>query len=282
MSAGVDASPAIQAKGAGVALGGAMVWRNLDLCVERGEFVALLGPNGSGKTTLLRAMLGTLALDEGELHVLGRPPGSARGRIGYLPQSHDLGAAASIRGRDLVRLGIDGARWGTPLPLPRALWGRRRRQTEAAVDEVIERVGIGSLVDRPLAALSGGEQQRVLIAQALASGPELLVLDEPLDSLDLANQVMVASLLQGICRQGSVTIVLVAHDANPLLGYLDRVVYLAAGAGVSGRPEEVINGPTLSALYGVSVEVLRASDGRLVVVGQPEPPSVHSPRHGHP
>jgi zinc/manganese transport system ATP-binding protein len=179
---------------------------------------------------------------------------------------------------DLVRLGLDGDRWGLPLPLlPGA--ARRRREARARVAEAIEVVGAGAYAERPLSELSGGEQQRLLIAQALVGRPRLLLLDEPLDSLDLPNQAAVAALVDRICRRADVAVVLVAHDVNPLLGYLDRVAYLAGGRAVAGPVEEVITTETLSALYGVPVEVLHASDGRLVVIGQPEPPAHHHDRH---
>jgi zinc/manganese transport system ATP-binding protein len=144
---------------------------------------------------------------------------------------------------------------------------------------VIELVGAGAYARRPIGELSGGEQQRLLIAQALVRRPRLLILDEPLDSLDLANQSAIAALLQRICRLENVAVVLVAHDVNPLLGYLDRVIYLAAGRALEGTVEEVITSETLTALHGIPIEVLRTSDGRLVVVGQPEAPFRHGARH---
>jgi zinc/manganese transport system ATP-binding protein len=146
---------------------------------------------------------------------------------------------------------------------------------------VIEMVGAGEYAHRPIGELSGGEQQRLLIAQALVRGPKLLLLDEPLDSLDLPNQSAVAALVGEICRSAGVAALLVAHDVNPLLPYLDRVVYLAAGRAVEGPVEQVITSATLTELYGSPVEVLRASDGRLVVVGQPEAPAHHHDRHAH-
>jgi zinc/manganese transport system ATP-binding protein len=179
-----------------------------------------------------------------------------------------------VRGVDLVRLGLEGARWGVPLP------GRRSSRATARVDEVIELVGAAEYARRPIGELSGGEQQRLLIAQALVRRPGLLLLDEPLDSLDLPNQAGVAALIRRICAEERVAVVLVAHDVNPILAYLDRILYLAGGTAVEGRPEQVITSETLSALYGVPVEVLRASDGRLVVVGAPEAPFVHGHRHG--
>jgi zinc/manganese transport system ATP-binding protein len=252
-------------------LGGRVVWSNVDIEIPRGEFAAVLGPNGSGKTTLLRVLLGELPLSEGDASVLGLAPGDAKGQIGYLPQRRHFDRGAPVRGIDLVRLGLDGARWGLPL----------RRSGEKRVAEAIELVGAGEYAKRPVGELSGGEQQRLLIAQALVGQPELLILDEPLDSLDLPNQSAVAALLERICRQRGVTVLLVAHDVNPLLGYLDRVVYFGGGHAAVGEPREVITSRTLSRLYGVPVEVLQTANGQLVVVGLPEAPAHHSDRHAH-
>jgi zinc/manganese transport system ATP-binding protein len=161
-------------------------------------------------------------------------------------------------------------------------WGRsaeRERAARERVEEVIEMVGAGAYAERPVGELSGGEQQRLLIAQALVRRPELLLLDEPLDSLDLPTQAAVAALVHEVCREYGVGVLLVAHDVNPLLPYIDRVVYLAGGHAVEGPVEQVITSATLSELHGLPVEVLTASDGRLVVVGQPEAPAHHHDRH---
>jgi zinc/manganese transport system ATP-binding protein len=203
--------------------------------------------------------------------VLGRPPGALNRQIGYLPQRRHFDAGVRIRGVDLVRLGLDGTRWGLPL----------RRTWRDEVEKVISLVGAGEYASRPIGQLSGGEQQRLLVAQALISRPKLLILDEPLDSLDLPNQTSVAALLARICRQQNVTVLLVAHDVNPLLSYLDRVVYFGAGRAAVGTPREVITAETLTRLYGVPIEVLQTTDGRLVVVGLPEAPAHHSDRHDH-
>jgi len=268
--------PAIVFEHASARLGGRTIWSDLSLSVARGEFVAILGPNGAGKSTLIKVVLGLLPLADGRASVLGRPPGAANDRIGYLPQRRSFDAGTRIRGVDIVKLGLDGARWGIPLP------GLPSRAREAArVAEVLELVDAGGYARKPIGELSGGEQQRLLIAQALVRRPELLLLDEPLDSLDLPNQAAVATLVRRICQEENVAVLLVAHDINPILSYLDRVVYIAAGAAVEGRPEHVISSETLSRLYGAPIEVLRASDGRLVVVGQPEAPFVHGDRHAH-
>jgi zinc/manganese transport system ATP-binding protein len=274
------AGPVVELHGAALSLEGRAIWRDVDLAIAPGEFVAILGPNGAGKTTLLKVILGLLELSRGTVRVLGGPPGRHNREIGYLPQRRTFDRATRIRGIDIVRLGLDGARFGVPLP-PVGRFGAGERRVRRRVDEVIEQVGAQAYAKRPIGELSGGEQQRLLIAQALARKPGMLILDEPLDSLDLANQSQVAALVQRICASDDVAVLLVAHDVNPLLGYLDRVVYLAGGRAVSGPPEEVIASRTLSALYGVAVEVLRTSDGRLVVVGQPDAPHHHGPRHAH-
>ncbi|MGI8558688.1 MAG: metal ABC transporter ATP-binding protein [Solirubrobacteraceae bacterium] len=267
----MSAQSTLELLGAEVRLGGRAIWSELSLRVAPGEFVAVLGPNGAGKTTLLEAMLGEQALSQGWGEVLGGPLGSARTEIGYLPQRRHFDPHTRVRGIDLVRLGLDGTRWGLPLPL-----GRRGGELVA---RAVRDVGASSFAERPIGRLSGGEQQRLLIAQALVAQPRMLVLDEPLDSLDLPSQGAIACLLHGLCATSAVSVVLVAHDVNPMLGLLDRVVYLAGGKAIVGAPREVITTANLTRLYGSPVEVLESSDGRLVVVGQPEAPALHHPRH---
>jgi zinc/manganese transport system ATP-binding protein len=186
---------AITLSGAAASRGGAPVWSGVDLAIARGEFVAVLGPNGAGKSTFLDVVLGLLAPSAGAVSVLGEAPRVARSRIGYLPQRRSFDASTRVRGVDIVRLGLDGARWGVPLPA--ALSGAARAAA-AKVDEVVELVGASAYAERPIGTLSGGEQQRLLIAQALVRDPEMLLLDEPLDSLDLPKQAEVAELVQRI------------------------------------------------------------------------------------
>jgi zinc/manganese transport system ATP-binding protein len=269
-------APAIEIVDGAVQLGGRTIWSDVDVVVGEGEFVAILGPNGAGKSTLLKVLLGLEDLARGSVAVLGGAAGQNNERIGYLPQRRVFDAATRVRGVDLVRLGLEGRRWGVPLPVRFSASSRAARER---VWQVIERVGAEAYADRPIGECSGGEQQRLLIAQALVRGPRMLILDEPLDGLDLPNQAAVAALVQQICRAEGVTVLLVAHDVNPLLPYLDRVLYLASGRAATGSPQEVITSQTLSSLYGAPIEVLHTSDGRLVVVGQLEPPHQHGPRH---
>ena len=262
--------PALELEHASVRLGGRTVWSDVDLSVDQAEFVAILGPNGAGKSTLLKAVLGVVPLSQGSTRVFGQPVRRGNDAIGYLPQRRRFDPDLRIRAADLVRLGLDGDRWGLPLPSP---------ENAKRVHDVLEMTGASAYADRPVGELSGGEQQRILIVQALVSGPKMLILDEPLESLDLNNQQAISELIRGICRRQGVTVLLVAHDVNPILPFIDRVVYVAGGHVLSGAPQEVIRTETLTRLYGTPVEVLHTSDGRLVVVGLYEPVSHHAHDH---
>lgn len=260
----------IEVRDATARVDGRTIWHDVTVEIGRGEFVAVLGPNGVGKSTLVKVLLGLVPISAGHVRVLDGPPGSSNRAIGYLPQRHSFDRGLRVRGVDVVRLGLDGERWGLPIT---------RRAARRKVDAVIAAVGASGYAHRPIGEVSGGEQQRLLIAQALVRDPAILLLDEPLDSLDLPNQVAVAELVGGLCRERGMTVLLVAHDVNPILPFLDRVVYLGRGGALVGTPREVITSESLSRLYDAPIEVLEASDGRLVVVGQPEPPAHHHDRH---
>ena len=264
-------TPVLSIRGAALRRGERELWTGLDLDVHPGELIAVLGPSGSGKTTLLRAILGLEKLSAGTITVLGEPV-RARGnrRIGYVPQSRPLPVNAALRGRDLVRLGVDGHRFGLPFP---------RRGDRARVDALIDAVGARSYADRPAGLLSGGEQQRLRVGQALADDPRLLLCDEPLTSLDLANQQTVVGLIDRHRRERDAAVLLVTHDVNPLLGKVDRILYIAGGRFTLGRPQEVLRSDVLSDLYGAHVFVLRAGD-RLVVVGAPDAEASHHHHEG--
>jgi zinc/manganese transport system ATP-binding protein len=265
----VEHSQAARLHDAGVAYGRRSIWRHADLEVARGEFVVVLGPNGAGKTTLLRVLLGLHPLTEGSVEVLGGSPRRGRHAVGYVPQRRTLDPDLNVRARDLVALGVDGSRWGIPLP------GEAPRHKRALVDAALEAVDATAYADRPVGRLSGGEQQRLLLAHALVTQPRVLLLDEPLASLDIRSQGVISALVASVARERGITVVLVAHDVNPLVPFVDRVVYVARGSMVSGRTEAVITSETLSALYDYPVEVLRDSRGRIVVVGLDDRDSHH-------
>jgi zinc/manganese transport system ATP-binding protein len=265
-------APVVALDGAAAAVGGRTVWTDVSLQVKPGEFVAVLGPNGVGKSTLLKVILGVTPAS-GTVRVLDGRPGSRNDRIGYLPQRRAFDPSTRVRGIDVVRLGLDGDRWG--LEVPAVLGGRRAREARERVRDVLELVGATGYAQRPIGQCSGGEQQRLLIAQALVRRPELLILDEPLDSLDVTNQASVSALIRDVSQSQGVAVLLVAHDVNPILPYLDKVIYLSRGGAVIGPPEQVITAETLSMLYGTPIDVLRDRAGRLVVVGQPDTHTHH-------
>ena len=273
---GTPAGLAIELRSLSASVAGRTLYQDVNATIERGQFAAILGPNGAGKSTLVRILLGQQPAAAGTARVLGAAPGTANLRIGYLPQRRGFDPSLRIRGVDLVRLGLDGHRWGVPLP-----WGAGAKKAAARVAEVLELVGASPYANRPISECSGGEQQRLLIAQALIREPELLLLDEPLDSLDLPHQAGIAALLDRVRREQQVAIAMVAHDINPILPYLDYALYLAPGGSLGGPPREVITTESLSALFRTNIEVLTAADGRLLVLGQPDAPAEGHGQHGH-
>ncbi|HUZ02330.1 MAG TPA: metal ABC transporter ATP-binding protein [Thermomicrobiaceae bacterium] len=270
-------APVVTFEHAGVSLGGRALWSDVDLRIWPGEFVAILGPNGAGKSTLLKAILGLVPLSTGRIVLMGESVLRGSPTIGYLPQRRSFDVDTRIRGRDLVELGLNGTRWGLPIPGVRRLWGGAATARDEArrVAEVIDLVDAAPYADRAIGELSGGEQQRLLIAQALVTRPRLLLLDEPLDGLDLNSQHAVSALIHRISDEFGVAVLLVAHDVNAILPYLDRVVYIARGQVVTGTPEECMTEETLSRLYDTPIEILHTRDGRIVVVGQPEGVAYH-------
>jgi zinc/manganese transport system ATP-binding protein len=274
----LTAPPVVVARDLAAGYGDRVVWRDGNFSFGQGELVAVLGPNGAGKSTLLRLLLGLLRPLSGTLEVLGSAPDRGSPRIGYVPQARAFDPETAFRGVDLVALGLDGHRWGVPLPT------RRRRAERVRVDEAIEAVGASEYAPRRIGEMSGGERQRLLLAQALVGEPELLLLDEPLANLDVRNQAAMAELVARVASERGITVVLVAHDLNPLRRVLDRVCYVAGGGVLIGPPEEVVTGPVLSRLYGAPVEVLVDSRGRRFVVGLEEevahPHGAHDHRPG--
>jgi zinc/manganese transport system ATP-binding protein len=246
---------------AGVRYGERWIWRGASLRLTDSDFAVVIGPNGAGKSTLLNVLLGLVPLSEGRALVAGAPPRRGNPSIGYVPQVRAFDRELAIRGIDVVRFGIDGHRWGIP-------WsGASERSRRARVDAAVDAVDAGAFVHRRIGSLSGGEAQRVYLAQALVGHPRLLVLDEPFASLDLRAQTELPALVARVARERRVAVVLVAHDVNNLLPYADRIVCIAHGRIASGRPEEIVTPEMLSRIYGAQIEVLRDSRGRAYVTG---------------
>ncbi|QGW23676.1 metal ABC transporter ATP-binding protein [Dietzia sp. JS16-p6b] len=257
-----------------VSRGGRTLIRDLDLEVGAGEFVAVLGPNGAGKTTLLKVLLGELAPDSGTVLVDGRAAGDRGTHLGYVPQQKAFDPGITLRGRDLVGLGIDGTRWGPGWPTGR---GEKRR----VVVDALDRLGAGRLADKPLGRMSGGEQQRVRVAQAIACDPCVMLCDEPLLSLDLAGQRTVASVLDHRRREHGTAVIFVTHEINPVLPMVDRIVYLVDGRHRIGTPDEVFTSEVMTDLYSSPVEVLRVR-GQIIVVGDTQHLCAEPWPAGHP
>jgi zinc/manganese transport system ATP-binding protein len=244
----------------GVRLGGRQILSGVSFSVAPGQFTGLIGPNGAGKTTLLRVILGLQQPTEGRVLLNGSPKTrQGGGLIGYVPQKLAIDQDMPLRARDVVGLGIDGNKLGFPLPSA----SRRRRITEA-----LEAVGAESYADARIGELSGGEQQRVLIAQALIGQPRLLLLDEPLANLDLKSEQGIVSVLARLAHEQGIAVLISAHDLNPLLREIDTVVYVAAGRAAAGRTDEIIQSDVLSALYGSRVDVLHVNGRVLVIAGE--------------
>jgi zinc/manganese transport system ATP-binding protein len=237
-------------------LGGRVILAGVDLDIAGREFVGVLGPNGSGKTTLMRAILGLVAPDRGTIHVLGRPAARGNAAVGYMPQIRAGLANMRLSGWDFVAGVLDGQRLGLPIP------GKAGR---AEVDRALDMVGARELGRRPLSETSGGERQRLLLAQALIGRPRLLLLDEPLISLDPQYQRVVVELARSLQAELGITVLFSAHELNPLLGALDRVLYLGRGQAALGTVDAVITSEVLSRLYGCEIDVVRLN-GRIFVM----------------
>lgn len=240
---------------------GKVVWKNASFSFGKGEFVAVIGPNGAGKTTLFRMLLGLQPALSGSLKILGSDPKKGNNRIGYVPQRHIIDSDMNVESQELVRLGVSGKRWGIN---PFSHW-----DSKAARDALVA-VGSEDIAQRPLGVLSGGELQRIFLAEALVSNPDILLLDEPLSNLDIRRETELLHLVNDVVRNLGVTALLIAHNINPLLPHLDKVVYIANGKVATGTPSQVLTSESLSDLYGIEIEVLRDPHGNVAIIGVEE------------
>jgi zinc/manganese transport system ATP-binding protein len=234
-----------------------IVWQDASFTIKRGEFVAVIGPNGAGKTTLFRLLLGLQQPVSGHIEVFGTQPKRGNPHIGYVPQRHVIDIETNVECLELVQLSISGTKWGISLS---------SQLERSAAMNALEAVGASELAYRTLSSLSGGELQRIFLAEALVSNPEMLLLDEPLSNLDIRRARVLVELVNNVVRTRNVTALLVAHDINPLLPFLDNVIYVAYGRVATGKPKDVLTSERLTALYGVPVEVLRDSKGNVAIL----------------
>jgi zinc/manganese transport system ATP-binding protein len=247
---------ALHISGLAVSLGGNEILSEVDATINEGEFIGIFGPNGAGKTTLVRCIIGTLPPSRGSIEVLGLPPGKVSRQIGYMPQGHAGFDSTALSARALIEAACDGDRWGVP-------WTSKKSRRE--VDRVLEITEAAHYAERPFSVLSGGERQRVMLAQALLGDPKILVLDEPLASLDPKNQALLIECVARVKRLTHTTVLFVAHDMNPLLHVMDRVLYLAGGRSALGKIDDVVTSASLSKLYGFEIEVVRVENRVFVV-----------------
>lgn len=242
-------------------LGGRTILDGASFAVEEGELIGVLGANGAGKTTMMRAALGLIAPTSGRIDVLGRPAARGGANVGYMPQNRGAVGGLRLTGHDIVVSAAMGTRFG---------FHRVTREIGAEVGRVLDLVGASELAKRPLDELSGGERQRLLLSQALLGRPRLLLLDEPLISLDPAHQAAVVEIARRLRDELKIAILFSAHELNPLVNAIDRVLYLGAGAAVIGKVDEVVTGPVLSRLYGAEIEVVRVKNRIFVMAGEVE------------
>lgn len=239
-----------------IAFGAQEVLHDISAEIATGEFIGIFGPNGAGKSTLMQALLGLCPVRKGLIHLFGKPPGHNNSSIGYLPQTRSGFENTALSARALVAAVQRGERWGIPWP---------SSSSRKAVEQALELAGAAHDADRPFSILSGGEKKRVMLAQTLLDKPNLLILDEPLANLDPKNQMLLVDCVARIKKETGATILFIAHDVNPLLHVMDRVLYLAGGNASLGTVDEVITSKSLSELYGIPIHVAK-SEGRLFIV----------------
>ena len=267
----MSSSPIVHFEDARLAYGSRVLWDELNLSIAAGEFLAVLGPNGSDKTSFINTMLGTTSLNRGSVAIAGAPVRRGSAAVGLIPQQRPFGDNVPLRARDLVALGVDGSKLGIRIG---------RSVVRQKVDELLEMVGASGYANRPVSDLSGGEQQRLRAAQALAGNPRVLLCDEPLLSLDLHHQQAISEVIHRQAVERESAVIFVTHEINPILPYVDRVLYLAEGRFHLGTVDEVMQSSVLTELYGAPVEVLRVN-GRIVVVSGAASSDLPADGHEH-
>ncbi|HUC87820.1 MAG TPA: ABC transporter ATP-binding protein [Candidatus Binatia bacterium] len=253
----------VQATNLSAGYNGKTLWSDANFVIKTGEFVGLLGPNGAGKTTLFKLLLGLQKPIDGQIRIFGQLPSRGSSRVGYVPQRRPIDREMQIEALEFVRLGYSGTKWGIGSPKT------MRAERQLALDS-LAKVDSVDLAHRPLGQLSGGEMQRVFIAQALAGNPSLMLLDEPLANLDIRRENDIVQLVSKVAKNEKIAVILIAHDINPLLQHIKRLIYIVNGQVATGKISDIVTSKGLSKLYGASVEVLHDSKGRIAVLGTEE------------
>ena len=241
--------PFVEIEKVSVRYGEVSVLEDIDLTVDAGDFLGIIGPNGSGKTTLLRIMLGLLAPTSGQVRLFGHPPANLKqwGRLGYVPQKATFDPALPVTVGEVVASGLIAT-----LGLLRRVRAAERQR----VADVLAQVGMTAHAAARVGSLSVGQQQRVLIARALVSDPELLILDEPTGGVDPEAQTSFYALLHHLNREREVTLILVSHDIGVVAKEVTRLACLNRRLIFHGRPGDFLSDAALAALYGPAVRVV--------------------------
>jgi zinc/manganese transport system ATP-binding protein len=264
-------TPVVEIIDASLKRGEKLLWENLSISINHGEFIAVLGPNGSGKTSLLKVMLGNLELSSGKIHYCVDAVSEKRPQLGYIPQQKKFDSDLPISGRDLVSLGLNGNRYGL----------RKNTADELKIDQIISELDCESFANRAISDLSGGEQQRLRAAQAMVNNPEILLCDEPLLSLDIGSQMIISSNIDRYRNKAAAAVIFVTHEINPILPFVDKILYFAKGKWVFDTPEKILTSEVLSSLYQSKIEVLKMEDRIIIVGGDDESLTAHGHHHSH-
>jgi zinc/manganese transport system ATP-binding protein len=256
----MDTEIIIEAKNLSLSFGDISIWKDADFSIKRGEFIGLLGANGAGKSSLFKILLGLIKPTQGSINLFGNIPEQGNDNVGYVPQRRSIDTESRLQALEYVRLGISGTKLGFNLPI-------QATKERALALEALKAVDAENLAYRSLNKLSGGEMQRIFLAQALVSKPDLLLLDEPLANLDIRRETQLINLVSNIVKTQNITTILIAHDINPLLPVVDRIIYIANGQIASGKPEEIVTSDKLTQLYNSPIEVIRSRSGQIAVLG---------------
>lgn len=237
----------IECQNLDIRLGAHLILSGLNFQIKENQFIGIFGPNGSGKTTFMKALLGIIPYANGQVVVLGKTPQKARKQIGYIPQNRDM-ELFRLKGRDFIATSIHGHKLGLPFLTKKDLYH---------IDSVLDLVHARDLAFIPLCEMSGGQRQRLLLAQALLGNPQLIIMDEPFSNLDPKWVKIILSLIKDLQEQRKLTVLLSTHDLNPLIKVMDKVICIGNHQAILGEVDQVITSDILTGLYGFPIDVIK-------------------------